>query len=101
MSYKVHRVQNKQKRETNEIRTSELYDLRRKNQQLARENSRLKKELRKVDLSPVDEVEESLGEKDKTNGNHCPKCNAPGLTSIPFANRIIIGCKECLWRKTS
>ncbi len=108
MAYTVRRVQNRTKKETNEVKLTELRELRSENQKLKRENARLKKDIARESSRepPIEEDEVSLAETESKgiiipSGNVCPNCRSQNLTIIPAGPKVITACKECSWRKAT
>lgn len=109
MPHSIRRTQNRVKKETNDIKLSELRALRAENQKLKRDNARLRREHEKTSDAIIEEDIESLaeleakesGKKVTVNANVCPKCHSENLAIIPAGPKVIIACKDCSWRKAS
>lgn len=101
MSYNIRRVQNKQKKETNEIRNSELQLLRQENQRLKKINKRLRKNLEKfATFEPIEETTSLAEVEGPTASNSCPQCQSNNISIVDLGLKRLSVCKNCLWRKT-
>lgn len=103
MSYSVRTAQNKEKRETNEVKAKELNELRRENHKLKRENARLRSDLDKYlswqpeDISP----EENLAKEEPVKlvkTLECPTCKNKDLSKLVVGSKTLHVCKKCSWR---
>lgn len=89
----------KPKREIQDIRASEVAELRSENQHLRRENARLRRELSKAPV-PTDEEPNTLAEAEPPKeAPKCPKCNGKDLVVLDMNNKSFVCCKTCKWRK--
>lgn len=87
------------KREIQDIRASEVAELRSENQRLRRENARLRRENQR--LPPVEEEPVSLAEANEPVTKSlikCPKCNG-GVLTLSMNDKNYLVCKDCKWRK--
>lgn len=102
MRHKIRSARHKNPRESNEVKQSELQELRKENQKLKREVSRFRKEFSKYSTSfnEKEEAEESLGKKEnKVELSQCPECKQNGLKTINLGVKILLVCTHCKWRK--
>ncbi len=97
MSLRPRRVQNIPKKETKDIRASELNELKRENQKLRRECSKLRREVEKA-LSFVGEKEEEIEPAPEIilDENRCMNC---GSTNLVQFNKFLIICRKCKYKK--
>jgi hypothetical protein len=95
------------RRETQEIRASEVQEYRAENQKLRRENARLRRELEKYlsawGTNTTGEPEEVMANTDKQGrsaGIGCLMCGSDKMIRIKVGAKTIVGCKDCKHRFT-
>lgn len=89
-------------RRDSQSNVKEFNDLRRENNALKRQVSRLQSYVTKLlgqQATVVDPESEELVRLD-TSGVQCPECNGP-LTTVNLGIKTLRGCKGCGWRKVS
>jgi len=86
------------KRETQDIRASEVAELRSENQHLRRENARLRRELRRQPPE-TNEDDSTLAEAEPSKDTpKCPKCKSHSLITLAMNDKNYTVCKDCKWR---
>jgi regulator of replication initiation timing len=95
------------RRETQEVRASEVQEFRAENQKLRRENARLRRELEKYlsawGTNSAGEPEDALAgneKKAKPAGMGCLMCGGDKMVRIKMGAKTIVGCKDCKHRFT-
>lgn len=86
------------KRETQDIRASEVAELRSENQHLRRENARLRRELRRSPPIEVDEEGTMADKEPSSDTPKCPKCQSHNLIGLAMNDKNYTVCKDCKWR---
>ena len=106
MAYSFRVIQNRSKKETNDVRLHELQELRKENQKLIRENRRLRKSLEKY-LNQIDNFDDEEVESlavaqptstPKQDKEVCPDCQGD-FDVVDLGIKVLLFCKNCKYRK--
>ncbi len=105
MSLRSRKTQHLPKKETKDLRLSELNDLRRENQKLKREVAKLRREVEKtihLDKTPPDDGWSPGHDTEFTKKSEpvCPECGSSQLEQVQL-NKVFTICKKCKWRKST